>query len=403
MKCHGFALTVAGGLALSLSFMAGCGNSKDNDGLLSGGISRIPDVAPSSAESRQEFEVVSNAQLKRQDTRPRWPLGTFVYKKGVDRLLVISNITSYQQRKDEDPDSAATGPRFDKWVERVWITIPFDTPVGKSLDLNRLEQDHLVGYDRGDVEEGAMLIHPQRVLGRVTILEERDDAVVVDLDLSVTIRSFPGWKVKTKTVVPVSDTGVRASAAKTLATTDVAVKTDDPDKKDDNPDNTGADNKDDPAIAKADQKDEEKEATAKLVGQWTGDLPGFDLLFQFDEDGKFVYASRREGDVPPSMKYGTWKVRGDLLILYVKRYEISGVNHMRFLDQPMMILHQKFNEEEKLVISGDMRDREGVIRMTADRGDFPNMNKNMPPNGNAEWKKAAAATDAPAKESSVQK
>jgi hypothetical protein len=188
----------AAGLVLAIASLAGCWGVWG---------ARQGDVKPSTAEFRNELELVPSAKLTKEDTSPDWPLGREAFVRGDDRLLVISRITSWARPRE---DEKAPIVRDDHILERVWVTVPAGTPLGKQLKVEDLLDRFLVGYDVGLIGQG-IYIEPYRALGTVTLIEEKPNMVIANVDVVVEPQRHPSWRVRGVYEVPVSTTGIRAT------------------------------------------------------------------------------------------------------------------------------------------------------------------------------------------------
>lgn len=377
-------------LMLCLTAVGGCTTA---------GIARIRFVDPSTANYRTEVELIENAQLVREDTSPSWMLGRYAFKQGVDRLLVVSRITSFEDLSGDRPR------RYDKVLERVWIALPLGTQVGQLLKLEELEYQFLVGYDEGLLGE-EMYVQPNRVLGKVRMIEEKPGAVVVAFDMRVEPARIPAWNYKEVVTVPVSP-GVRAKRlpeemelsrslydqrqeppAIVPEIQPLMVEASGDARMSGTVSDTAVDSSVDSAIANqpgvsATQPAEDQEGQQRsIVGKWIGDSGTYEIRFQFDPDGRFVFSTCRSG-YEPGRKMGVYKLKGNYVVMEVKKF-IFGENkdHMRFLhDDPYIMLKFAW-DGDLLVLSGNLRDREGragIDKLRYRRTYFPDMRKVIPP------------------------
>jgi hypothetical protein len=163
-------------------------------------------VDPWRSSTDRDIELVSDAVLAKENTSPEWQLGRYVYKRGSDRLLVIANITSWPDKR-EDGDPLRQKQRI---TERVWITIPQNTPVGKTLQIEKLEEAFLAGYDVAETGSTGFYIMPNRLLGTITILEERPNEVLMSIDVVCEPERLLSWRYKQVVAVPMSPNGMYA-------------------------------------------------------------------------------------------------------------------------------------------------------------------------------------------------
>ena len=305
------------------------------------GISIPRDDGPSSAEFRFDAEFIPNAVLVREETTPHWPLGRYAFKRGADRLLVVSRITSFSEKRDsKDKEESEFGPRYDKVLERVWITIPLGTQIGEALDLETLERKFLVAYDEGELD-GGIYVQPNRIYGTVRVLEEKSDSVTVDIDMVVQTKRMPSWSYHHTGPVSITHTGIRAKPARryTEANTNFikrGTQTSNIDQPHPTTESTLASEENDlqqssetPADNTSSGLPPNSQSTSKMIlGQWIGEthfVPGkpiFECRFQFDPDGKFYYSVAREA--PPQRRYGTYEVKGKFVVLNIEYYYFAN-------------------------------------------------------------------------------
>jgi hypothetical protein len=162
----------------------------------------------SSTETR--VELVADAVLAKEDTSPTWQLGRYVYKRGGDRLLVVTHITSWPEKRTEDDQPVSDKDRI---FERVWVTIPANTPVGKALKVEKLNEAFMAGYDVKGVNEPGFFIQPAHLLGTITILEEGPNEVNMSIDVVCEPQRLLSWRYKQIVRVPVSPHGDFAQQA----------------------------------------------------------------------------------------------------------------------------------------------------------------------------------------------
>ncbi len=352
-------------------------------------------VEPSTARSRVEAEFIPNAQRVREDTTPRWQLGRYAFKKGADKLLVVSRITSFEDQPNPAQKRRGVKPRrFDKILERVWITIPLGTQLQEELKIEKLEERFHIGYDEGEIN-GEMWVQPNRVLGKVMLLNERPDAVDVLIDMRVEPKRLPSWSVQGILTVPVTQDGIRATRISNdlferyRKAREVAAASSPP-TADDEPPRTPVvvDTPPPPAPAPVPAADGDpplqidgapvEPAEAKsIVGKWIGHAVRLEFLYQFDPDGTFVYSTRRPG-APPSMFYGTYSVTGDVVVIRIKRFEVGGRDHyIHVKDNPTRSLRISWTGHT-LVLTGQITATGGNERIELVPTQFQNMNYVLP-------------------------
>lgn len=156
---------------------------------------------------RIDLTFVPDAQLATEDTSPWWDLGRHAAAKGDDRLLVITRTTSYAD-KDEN-DREIIGTLRDRKVERVWLTIPAGTPLGKTLKLEDLEVQFLTGYEVNLLDGKGYFKGPHLMKGYVNAIEEQCGMLVALFDIEVRPnRPFQAenWKLEGKHTLRKSET-----------------------------------------------------------------------------------------------------------------------------------------------------------------------------------------------------
>ncbi len=385
------------GLLVAAGWLAGCDVIQ--------GYHRTRDDGPSTSQFRYEVEFVPNAVLVREDTSPHWQLGRYAFKRGADRLLVISRITSFAEKLTKRQiNRGQVSSRYDKNLERVWITIPLGIPIGEELDLKELEWDFLIGYDEGDLDTGLMYTQPNRVLGKLKLLEERPDEVVIAIDMVVEPQKKPRWDGFHKVItVPVTPNGVRATPVRddlagqwlienppprstptpTIGHTPPQAVTPEPEpvlgQAPPPPATQPA-----TATASQDQEPEEPALTAEeLVGRWIskrgrgdGHDPVFEYRLQFNANGTFVLADQRPG-YPFMARWGEYQVLKDYVVFTTTRF--TGLDtdndHMHHIADSLM---QSAKVERKdggnLILTGKLpvRGKAGnnVVKSVFEKGDY---------------------------------
>lgn len=359
-------------------------------------------------QHRLEYELIPNAELATESTTPDWPLGRHVFTRGPDRLMVLTRITMFPVNKKKP----SLGYR-DGRVERIWINIPLDVPVGQQFTLEEIFTDFHVGYDRAEKDLQKFYIRAVRPLGTVQVLAWRDTEVDVKLDIRVRPEMDVEWHIKDVITVPIypngnwareyvdpnfkapvlADASNNDASATDTGTTVAAVESGvDGANTEQNPVDVKqpdkvAGNGGDPDKVAAGGNDaaggDEVAAVQPLTGQWINDdgAAPFELRFQFDDKGKFIMASTRGGgNYAPGMKYGTYELRGNDLVMNVERYEFDGRDHMMYSKNTTIIVKRYFVDGD-LILDGDLGGREGkrTVRMRSTK--FPDMNFVLPPRG----------------------
>ncbi len=407
---------------LSLTaLLTGCGYGAD------AGLFTTHEAPPSTAQYRTELETIPNAVMVRESTMPRWEAGRVAFQRGSERLLVLTRITSYADVEPKKKDAHADVK--DQIMERLWITLPFGTKAGDNLVVEDLEWDKLVAYDAGDVGDGQFIL-PFRATGKITILEERADSVVMYLNILVQPKRLGNWGVNGTFEVPQTNTGIHATVVapspmqvysengdaslpepqtavafgrtdrnverETLTMADVRAlranrggdkgdgKTDvtAPDEataavdaagKVGGGDGTGA------GEVKADPINE-AEMTKKVVGKWTNETAAWYERLQLDSDGTFMYANCRAGGYPPGVAKGTYQVKGQYLILTTTKWVWGSMNQPNFKDdlpKPLVtIVKTDFDKQGQMTLTGRISVRERPTKapsMTFGKGDYSDM------------------------------
>ena len=301
-----------------------------------------------SARYRIEGELVPNAVLVREDTKPI-EKGRLAFMPGTEQLLVLTRITSVAL-DPEYPDAA----REDRYWERVWITIPMEAPLGAELDLAELEQYFALAYDLKVKQVGEeFFIYPSRVTGKVTLVERRENEAVVKLDALIAPRDVNKWRVTDTLTVPVTQTGIFATRAEegqefryapmmrqppttalfekpasaTEAGGDVQapltpmppIPAHDP-AIDQMAPNAGDANAADQAAGLDDAK---PDPTRSIVGKWSTTSDNWNHRWQFFPDNTFVFAVTRGPDLPVVMR-GRFDIRNDeyVILEYKDIYQV---------------------------------------------------------------------------------
>jgi hypothetical protein len=347
-----------GFLLIFLAFQGGCDFQ---------GLHKARDDGPSTAQFRYEAEFIPNATLVREDTTPHWQLGRYAFKRGADRLLVISRITSVSDKKGKKPVKiGGVISRHDRMIERVWILLPMGTQVGQELKLGQLEQKFQVGYDAGQLEQG-IYVQPNRVLGTVTILEETTGTIGVAIDMLVAPQKMPSWPYKRSITLSATPNGVRAKpvagaitrssrgqhrghevAAGSNTSADAGDQAPALVTKETSPDSGvtvgdgPAETQPSPDAAAEDSSEAQTDIKDLIVGQWIGDSGGgggFEFRFQFGSDGKAGYSTCRSG-YRPMIRLGTYKTENNHVVMNVTFYSEGELVKNRHKDKikPIEIL-----------------------------------------------------------------
>jgi len=134
-------------------------------------------------------------------------------------------------------------------------------------------------------------------------------------------------------------------------------------------------------------KNSNKLAERSIVGKWIspefeldlGPHPGwFIYRFQFDPDDTFVYARIWRKDYCTIMRYGTYLLRGNTLLLDIERGQCGGTPDIH---KPMNFLKVSWEGEDLILDSNmaEISDHYGgkpvPVRVHLYRTDYPDMNK----------------------------
>lgn len=378
-------LAVVGAVSTLLS--AGC-----DSGVMSG-VWAPKEAAKSQAEFRTESEIVSNAVLMREPTLPEWQLGRHAFQRGTSRLIVLSRITAWP---DPPKDKDDKPPVIDRTIERLWLEIPSDVPLGQEVKLEELEKRFLIGYDMCDIATGKYYIRPFKALGSLTMLEEKPEGIVTSLNIGITLDETTPWKMIETKVVSVSANGVRA----TLATspdakpvrrvsgtpTYIAPSTTAPP----TPGSVTATTPSNPAptantttpvnaTANSQPLEAGKPAEKSFIGKWVADPGSFKINMQFDLSNRFICMITRGADNNQvALRAGTYQVKADYLVLHVDRFEIDGEDKMREMSSPYLMLRTEWSADGP-IIEGDIKSKEGRLRIPLKPGTFGDMKLPLPP------------------------
>lgn len=354
------------------------------------GVWRASDYGVSTSQTRISSEWIPNASLARQDTSPEYPNGRYVFLPGSDRLLVISQVTSWADRPPEEmsEEERKKFPQIqqDRVLERVWITIPFDAQVDQELKIEEIEEKFLAGYDEGDINVG-MYIKPNRLRGFVTIKEVRPTEVVVRLDMIVEPQRHPTWKVSDTLTVPIAPDGIRAGKptserVQRLGHSSVSVAPQQPTRTEPAATPAMVQNAPAPAgavpaaaVAPAEIVNDD----AKLIGRWEGNTNNFNLKYQFEQGGRFMSATTpRSGEQKVAIfTGGRYEVKGDTIVLRIDTYRSGGQDLRRLLRTDTLVIRKEW-DGSALTLSGDLEGGRGLVKARLDEGKFDDLKSGTP-------------------------
>ena len=369
----------------------------------------VPRGQQASDITRTEAEFIPNAELARESTIPIWHGGRHAFKRGANRPRVFTPFTTA-------PDRTTPGRTRTLLTERLWVSIPLGTQLGDVLNLHELDQLKLIGYDTDDHQDDhdSYFIQPYRVNGTVTMLEERPDSVVVDVNLLLepaAQRNSATWRIEPQQMtVPVTRDGVHATRvappplAQYRGEEDVdATSTDEMTDPDGGPvddadvetDGEQAAEGDVDAVAEA--ADDETTLTIAGVtyekhtedrsinGQWrawvTRQNKNYEVRMQFSDDGTFVYSTARSGGgttgYPPGVMRGRYQVKGEFVIWNIQKYDFGGQDHMVHIDEKW-VSYRILWHEGKLVLSGNFQRLDNATIVMRSEV-FPDMRIVVPP------------------------
>ncbi len=367
-------------------------------GCESGGVSYILPLAPRDFGAHTDqydikYEFIPDAQRVTEDCSPYWELGRTAFKRGTDRLIVIGRTTSYAKKDGKEVIPGTLEPRK---LERVWIQVPGETPLGKAMKLEDLEFTHLTSYDINNLDGKGFFNGPNLMKGYIVLLEQDANKAVIQFDIEVRPNKpfqAENWFVKGQLELPVKPDGGIATLHKSR---DVEVATGQPAAI---PTTTPAPASTDPATstntaantaAKTDPKVEAPVVSKPVVGKWICDTPSFEYRFQFEEDGKFIFSHCRGDGVNdtdhPGMNYGTYETKKskstEWAVLFVERCEFGGTSALKDLykDKPQVMMKIEW-EGENLVMTGQLAVNNRPTKFVCTPATFPDMNKKLPPQG----------------------
>jgi len=349
---------------------------------------------------RLEMEFLPNARMVREDTSPWWDLGRMAFVEGTDRIIILGRTTSYAD-KDEDYNPIP-GTMRDRKLERVWITIRSDVPLGKAQKLEDMEIEFLTGYDVNNLDSKGFFNGPALMKGFINLVEESPDKVVVVFDLEVRPNKpfqAENWKIEGKHTIPVVPEGRIATKAvsrdvqvtaqgtplapQTTPVTPVATPLVPPTLDNGEPKNPkigdGNGETTTPVVS--------KELPVKsVVGKWSYDTPGFDYRFQFGDNGKFIYSSTRGDGVNDGydamMAAGTYEIKrsktSEWVVLVIDRDNFGG-----FKGEDRTALFRLEWDGDNPVLTGEhsITRSPKAVRFVCKQGGWQDMNQVLPPRG----------------------
>ena len=233
--------------------------------------------------------------------------GRFEFEPGSDDVIVISKVTERR-------------PLEESSIQRLWLQLPPDLEVGKPIDLVQLQSETHLGYDQGVYRKGIFAMMP-KVDGTLTLRQRHANWLVVEVNGNLTTPDNTSWNLDGYHVAYLAPGGHHAQQ-------------------------TSGSKEASPVVPHA-----APPPGAKVIGQWHGELvndrgeSGFEVYYQFNADGRFAHSTCRGGGqgtgYSAGMKYGTWKMHGNKLVMRVDIFvfdEPKNNDHMDHLQgQPLIV------------------------------------------------------------------
>lgn len=373
-------------------------------------------TGPATDEYSVDMEFIPAAQLVSEDTSPWWDLGRHAFSGGTDRLLVIGRTTAYAD-KDEDHE-AIPGTMRDRKLERVWITIPSDIPLGKAMKLEELETDKITGYDVNNLDSKGFFKGPHLMKGFVNLVKEGPDEVVVIFDVEIRPnRPFQAenWKIEGKHVIPVRPDGRIATRTVSRDVQVASAPADGGNSGTNGNTGNGVEGSNGangngaavdpvstplsaPTVESGNLNGSPTPAAVPvaaepkpIAGKWIAETNGYEFRFQFMPDGKFIFAHTRGDGVndkhPPGMNYGEYQIKktrtNDWVVMTIDRCEFDGGDAIKDLYGENKVLMLKVDwEGDNMVLTGGLPIlKNRTAKLVTKAADFPDMNKTLPPRG----------------------
>jgi hypothetical protein len=364
----------------------------------------IQNNGPKTDQYRMVMEYVPNANITKEDASPIWDLGRHAFKKGADRLVVIGRYTSYADK--DDSDNPLPGTVRDRKLERVWITIPGDMELGKSMKLEELADEFYTGYDVNNLDGKGSFVGPYMIKGFMNLIEVTETKATVKFDIEIRPnRPFQAenWKVTGTHEIDIIPEG---RIANQTVSRDIEVAGGTPSNAGDPPTNNGGTNTTPkgPIVNSNGGEAGTTQVAVKtngiklgkdgvVIGKWIADNPDFEWRFQFQQDGRFVFSTTRGGGAyDPGMRYGTYTVKKSpttgttWVVMLVEKYVFGTLDHMKHIrksenEVPKIMLRAGWKGED-LVLTGDLlfgprKPRTIELKKTV----FQDLHKVRPPKG----------------------
>lgn len=376
----------------------------------------IQDTGASTDQYVVEFEYVPDAQMVTEDISPVWDLGRHAFKRGTDRILIISRTTSYSD-KDEDYDVIA-GTMRERRRERAWITIPGDVPLGKAIKLEDIEKEFYTGFDVNNLDGNGPLNSTALMKGYVKMTSLTETEATFELHIEIRPnRPFQGkdWVIQGEEAVKIYQNGHYATytvsrddaivvqdreggIAPKVDTTTSGANTGTGDQT-----NTQAvatttnagDNANAKPVLTANGNDASSQTVVKkevttddIIGKWTSETKSHSWRFQFEKSGVFIVSKVRGNGIDskyaPGMRYGFYTVKqsrtSTWLVLDIKAYYFDVVDHMKALTKNPLLL-KLANVNGKTVISGSFTENDPDVNVVLEPANFEDLNKVQAPVG----------------------
>lgn len=372
----------------------------------------IQDTGASTDQYAVEFEYVPDAQMVTEDISPVWDLGRHAFKRGTDRILIISRTTSYSE-KDEDYD-VIPGTMRERRRERAWITIPGDVPLGKAVKLEDIEKEFYTGFDVNNLDGKGPLNSTALMKGYVKMTSLTETGATFELHIEIrpnrpfrgkdwiiqgeeAVKIYPNGHYATYTVsrddaIVVQDREGGIAPKVETPSSDANVDTGDQSSTQAATTNTG-DNANPVASTNGneagDQNVVRKEVTAAdIVGKWKGETKAHSWRFQFEKNGVFIISHVRGNGIDstfaPAMRYGFYTMKqsrtSTWIVLDHKAFYFDVVDHMSFLESKSVLMKLS-SEEGKIIFHGNFSKGMEDLRVELEQANFEDLNKVLPPPG----------------------
>lgn len=354
------------------------------------------DTGARTDQYRKDMEFIPNATIVTEDASPVWELGRHAFQKGTDHLVVVGRYTAYSDKNDDH--EPIEGTMRDRKLERVWISIPGDTEMGKAFKLEQLEDEFLTGYDVNNLDGKGAFVGPHLLKGFINLIEVRDDVAVVKFDVEVRPNKpfqAENWKIIGTHEIPIIPDGRMANRA---VSRDIIVQNDNNSNDGNNTQPNGgntagpvvdAGNNSTDTTTDTNTTDVATDRGKSIVGQWLADTNRFEYRFQFQEDGRFVYATRKgdeDDEYAPNMRYGTYEVKeassADWVVMLIDKCEVDGRDSIGMYGGKPRLMMKIGWKDDQLMLEGVLPiNNNEKTELTLNKANYPDMTKNVPPPG----------------------